>query len=75
MLFDIRTIVGTLLGVYGVILIVTGLAADYDHNRSGGWNVNLWAGVGMAVVALAFLTWVRLRPVKALTHETPEGGE
>ncbi|MCM6778597.1 hypothetical protein NDR87_34465 [Nocardia sp. CDC159] len=74
MLFDIRTIVGALLGVYGVILIVTGLVnnTEADQVRTGGWNTNLWAGIGMAVVALAFLAWVRLRPVKELVHENPE---
>ncbi|MFI5777624.1 hypothetical protein [Nocardia sp. NPDC051570] len=73
MLFDIRTIVGSLLGIYGVILIVTGAVAGYDHERTGGWNINLWAGIGMAVVGVAFLAWVRLRPVKELVHQTSEG--
>ncbi|MBF6174801.1 hypothetical protein [Nocardia blacklockiae] len=72
MLFDIRTIVGTLIGLYGVILVVTGLVnhSDADLARSGGWNTNLWAGVAMVVVALAFLAWVRLRPVKELVHQS-----
>ncbi|MGV9679282.1 hypothetical protein ACWDSJ_28705 [Nocardia sp. NPDC003482] len=77
MLFDIRTIVGTLLGLYGLILLVTGLVADdaTDQARSGGWNTNLWAGVGMLVVGVAFLAWVRLRPVKELVHAAPEKPE
>ncbi|WP_280269367.1 hypothetical protein [Nocardia wallacei] len=72
MLFDIRTIVGTLLGLYGVILVVTGLVShsDEDLARSGGWNTNLWAGIAMLLVALAFITWVVLRPVKELVHKT-----
>ncbi|ATL70072.1 hypothetical protein [Nocardia terpenica] len=77
MLFDIRTIVGSLLGLYGVILVVTGLVHNVaaERARSGGWNTNLWAGIGMLIVAAAFLTWVVLRPVKptqaAETAETP----
>ncbi|WP_227996154.1 hypothetical protein [Nocardia australiensis] len=65
MLFDIRTIVGALLGSYGVILIVTGLVHDTaaEAAKTGGINANLWAGIGMAAVALAFLLWVLLRPV------------
>ncbi|GAB2685256.1 hypothetical protein [Nocardia thraciensis] len=72
MLFDIRTIVGALLGLYGVILVVTGLVShsDEDLARSGGWNTNLWAGIAMIVVALVFLAWVWLRPVKELVHKT-----
>ncbi|MFJ1457483.1 hypothetical protein [Nocardia wallacei] len=72
MLFDIRTIVGTLIGLYGVILVVTGLVSnsDADLARSGGWNTNLWSGIGMVVVSVAFLAWVILRPVKELVHQT-----
>ncbi|MGV9820803.1 hypothetical protein [Nocardia xishanensis] len=66
MLFDIRTIVGALLGCYGVILVITGLVHDTaeEEAKTGGVNVNVWAGVGMIAVALAFLTWVLLRPVE-----------
>ncbi|MCU1645695.1 MAG: hypothetical protein JWN03_5970, partial [Nocardia sp.] len=51
MLFDIRTIVGGLLACYGVILIVVGLAysTDFQRAKTGGIDVNLWAGVGMTV--------------------------
>ncbi|WP_433683263.1 hypothetical protein [Nocardia sp. CA-119907] len=65
MLFDIRTIVGALLGSYAVILIVTGLVHNTaaEQAKTGGVNVNVWAGVGMGAVALAFLVWVLLRPV------------
>lgn len=66
MLFDIRTIVGSLLGIYGVVLIITALVNDTaaQEAKTGGWNVNLWAGLGMAAVAVAFIAWVLLRPVK-----------
>ncbi|MGW4366270.1 hypothetical protein ACWEKT_11545 [Nocardia takedensis] len=66
MLFDIRTIVGALLGLYAVILIVTGLVHDTaaEEAKTGGINVNLWAGLGMGAVAVAFIAWVVLRPVQ-----------
>ena len=72
MLFDIRTIVGALLGLYGIVLVITGLVHDTadERLRSGGWNTNLWAGVAMVVVAAAFLAWAYLRPVKELVHQT-----
>ncbi|MET9485406.1 hypothetical protein [Nocardia sp. NPDC006630] len=68
MLFDIRTIVGGLLACYGVILIVVGLAysTDFQRAKTGGIDVNLWAGVGMTVVGILFFAWVRLRPVVEL---------
>ncbi len=67
MLFDIRTIVGSLLGCYGVVLVVTGVVHDTAAGRvrTGGWNINLWAGIGMLVVAAAFVLWGILRPVRA----------
>ncbi|TQM31024.1 hypothetical protein [Nocardia bhagyanarayanae] len=73
MLFDIRTIVGALLGSYGVILVITGLVHDTgaEEAKTGGINVNVWAGVGMIAVALVFLVWVLLRPVVPAESETP----
>ncbi|MEU1521692.1 hypothetical protein ABZ413_05740 [Nocardia rhamnosiphila] len=65
MLFDIRTIVGSLLGLYGIILVITGLVHDTvdEEAKTGGINVNLWAGLALVVVAAAFVTWALLRPV------------
>ena len=63
--FDIRFVIGGLLGVYGVILILLGLfnATDEELARGDGLNINLWGGVGMLVVAIGFGVWARLRPV------------
>jgi drug/metabolite transporter (DMT)-like permease len=64
MLFDIRTIIGALLGSYGVILIVTGVV---QHTHT-----NVWTGIVLAVLAVLFLVWVRLRPVAAPRSGRPE---
>ena len=63
--FDIRFVIGGLLGVYGVILILLGLfnATDEELARGDGLNINLWGGVGMLAVAIGFGVWARLRPV------------
>ncbi|HET6562846.1 MAG TPA: hypothetical protein VFG72_13305 [Marmoricola sp.] len=63
--FDIRVFIGVLLGLYGVILVLTGLlgTSDRDLERAGGANVNLWAGVGLVLVSVFFVVWARLRPV------------
>ncbi|WP_040840921.1 hypothetical protein [Nocardia brevicatena] len=78
MLFDIRTIVGALLACYGVILVITGLVDDTAaaEAKTGGVNVDLWAGVGMILVAGAFFVWARLRPVPdPPTASAPGGSE
>lgn len=64
-LFDIRYIIGGLLGIYGVILVLLGTfnASDEELARGDGLNINLWGGLGMLVVAIAFGAWARLRPV------------
>lgn len=63
--FDIRTFIAMLIGIYGVVLVVMGLisTSDSDLTKSGGWNVNLWAGIGMILVAALFQAWAMLRPV------------
>ncbi|MGW4772063.1 hypothetical protein ACWEO2_29005 [Nocardia sp. NPDC004278] len=77
MLFDIRTIVGALLGSYAVILIVTGLVHNTaaEEAKTGGVNVNVWAGLGMGAVAIAFLVWVLLRPVSVPTETDAPAAE
>ncbi len=63
--FDIRVIIAGLIGVYGVILLLLGIfdASEAELQRADGFNVNLWAGLGMVVVAAGFVLWARLRPV------------
>lgn len=63
--FDIRFIIGGLIGVYGVILTVLGLfhATDKELARGDGLNINLWAGLGMVVVGLVFGFWAWMRPL------------
>jgi hypothetical protein len=63
--FDIRTVVGALIGFYGLVLIVVGLVSDSARElaKTGGVHANLWAGVVMAVFAIVLLVWSRLRPV------------
>lgn len=61
--FDIRTIIGTLLGIYGLILTATGLWGDPAYDRTGGVNANLIAGLCLLVAGLVFLAWAKVRPV------------
>jgi hypothetical protein len=63
-LFDIRFIIGALIGLYGVILVIAGLFTnDADMAKADGLNINLWAGLGMVVFGVAMGAWAWIRPV------------
>ena len=59
---DIRNIIGALIGTYGVILVLMGLFADKELDKTGDVNANLWAGLVMAAMGAGFLIWSWLRP-------------
>jgi hypothetical protein len=71
--FDIRVVIAGLIGFYGIVLIIMGLVVDSaaDRAKTGDVNANLWAGIGMAVIAAAFAVSVRLRPVIIESPEQP----
>lgn len=58
---DIRNIIGGLMGVFGVVILVTGLVATADPGTSETSNVV--AGLILIVFGLVFLAWARLKPV------------
>ena len=63
-LFDLRTIIGALFVLYGVILFVAGLFdSSAEIARADGIRINLWLGLAMLVLGGLFLLWVRLRPL------------
>jgi hypothetical protein len=64
-LFDLRTLIGALFVVYGVILTVVGLFDnEQEIAKADGIRINLWLGLSMFVLGALFLLWVRLRPLK-----------
>jgi hypothetical protein len=60
--FDIRNIIGSLLGIYGVLLVLAGLFMDTEEEKTGGVNANLWTGLALLGVGGAFLLWARIKP-------------
>lgn len=63
--FDLRYILAVLFVIYGVITAIMGASPSEEALRkAGGWNLNLWTGVIMIVVALLFAAWAWWRPVK-----------
>jgi len=73
--FDIRNFIGALIGLYGIILIITGLVdfTAQEAARTGGVNANLWTGIVMVVVAALFLLWAKLQPITVRVSEDPTG--
>lgn len=67
--FDIRNFIGLLIGIYGVVLLITSFFDDAaEIAKADGVRINLWAGLGMTVVAIGFFVWARLRPVVVPVH-------
>lgn len=76
-LFDVRRVIGGLFVVYGVIVTIAGItASDADIAKAQGININLWTGIGMLVLGLLFLLWMKLSPPPPppAAQETPEAG-
>jgi hypothetical protein len=67
--YDIRNVIGGLIGVYGVILTLMGLFGDEEGDKTGDVNANLWAGLVMLAFGIAFVLWARLRPVRVEDDE------
>ena len=61
--FDIRNVIGALLGLYGIVLVVMGIVSDDTGEQTGDLGANLWAGIALLLVSGAFLTWARWRPL------------
>jgi hypothetical protein len=74
-LVDIRTIVGALLAIYGVLLTIAGFVPgalrDHDNTAAAadrvdlyvGTDANWWVGLILIGIAAVFFTWAFLRPV------------
>ena len=63
-LFDIRVIIAALIGLYGIILVITGLfSSEAQAEKAAGLNINIIAGIVMIVFAAAMAAWARIRPI------------
>jgi cation transport ATPase len=69
-LFDLRRIIGGMFAIYGVILFVLGLTASQKEiDKAAGWNLNLWVGLAMMIVAAIFIGWALARPLSEQLDE------
>jgi hypothetical protein len=72
-LFDLRRIIGGVFVAWGVLLIILGLTdSEAEANKAAGININLYAGIGMLIVGLVFVTWALTRPLGQELAESEE---
>ena len=58
--------IGGLFTLYGVLLFVYSFfMSPAEIDKAAGININLWMGIGMLILGLLFLLWVRLAPLQA----------
>jgi hypothetical protein len=69
-LFDLRSVIGGLFVLYGIMLTVAGFfTSSANLAKASNININLWMGIGMLVVGVLFLLWWRLNPLR---HDQPD---
>ncbi len=69
--FDIRRLIGGLFALYGLIVLIVGIAgSEHVKHKAAGINVDLWSGLGMLVFAALMIFWALARPVAPEPPET-----
>jgi xanthine/uracil/vitamin C permease (AzgA family) len=72
-LFDLRTFIGALFTIFGILVTIPGIAASQATiNKAAGINLGLWVGVIMLVIGVFFLSWVLLKPPAPVTTAEAE---
>ncbi|MET8247069.1 hypothetical protein ABZV31_23195 [Streptomyces sp. NPDC005202] len=63
-IFDLRRIIGGLFVIYGIIVTIVGITdSQAAIDKAQGVNINLWTGIGMLILGVFFLVWLKLRPM------------
>lgn len=79
-LFDLRTFIGALFLIFGVVVTIEGfVASPAAIAKAAGVNLSLWTGLSMLVVGAIFLVWMLTKPPEVeLSHaelsRPPESG-
>lgn len=62
-LFDLRTFIGALFLIFGVVVTIEGfVASPANIAKASGVNLSLWTGLSMLVVGAIFLGWMLAQP-------------
>ena len=71
--FDLRSFIGSLFLVFGVIVTVDGLTASQaEIDKAAGINISLWTGLAMLVVGAIFIGWMLTSPPAVERREPGE---
>jgi hypothetical protein len=69
-MFDLRTFIGVLFVIFGVLVIIPGLAPTQANlDKAAGINIALWVGAMMLALGVIFLLWILLSPPPPVTKE------
>jgi hypothetical protein len=70
-LFDLRTFIGALFLIFGVVVTIEGsTASKADIAKAGGVNLSLWTGPFMLAIGAIFVLWMLIRPpVQEVQHQ------
>jgi xanthine/uracil/vitamin C permease (AzgA family) len=72
-LFDLRSFIGALFVIFGVLVTIPGLTASKATiKREADINLGLWVGLIMLVMGVFFLAWVLLKPPAPVTTAEAE---
>ena len=62
-LFDVRSVIGGLFVLYGLIVALIGIFdGEADLEKAQGVRINLWMGIAMLALGLLMLLWLKLNP-------------
>jgi hypothetical protein len=63
-LFDLRSVIGLLFVVYGLVLTILGIIGETPEElaKAGGIALNLWTGLAMLVIGIVFYVWAFTKP-------------
>jgi hypothetical protein len=62
-LFDLRTFIGTLFTIFGVLVTIQGLfVSDADVRKASGVHLALWLGLIMLAIGIGFIGWMLAKP-------------
>jgi len=64
-LFDLRSLVAVVLGLYGLMLLVTGFFdSAATLTKAGGLQVNLYFGIILVLTSMFFVVWRMIAPIR-----------
>jgi hypothetical protein len=75
-LFDVRRVIGALFTLYGVLVLGAGLLdGDDASKKASGIDINVWTGLGMLLLGILMLVWMKVSPPRVGTAEDADADD